>query len=191
MNKWLFGFLLLALCASCKSKKKKETDADNAKFFPVLSFLQSQVKEMDTSLYTITKIETINGKTDTTFIPREEFRKYAKDFLEIPDITEKKWKGDYNEATDYDTTIGRAVFIYSATDPELELQQQHVTILPTFGGNDEVKTIFLHKIINDDDSTVEKKMYWEVKNYFIITTIVQKEDNPEQVRKLQVYWKGF
>ena len=191
MNKWFFGILLLAFCAACKSKKKKKADVDNRDFFPALSFLQSQVKEIDTSLYSIQKIETINGRSDTSFIPREEFRNYAKDFLEIPDITQEKWKGDYVETTDYDTDMGRAVLVYSAMDPELELRQQHVTILPTLGGNDEVKSIFLHRIINDEDSTVEKKMYWEVKNYFTITSIVQKEDSPEQIRKLQVFWKGF
>jgi hypothetical protein len=190
MNKWLFGFLLAFFCIACKSKKKNAA-IDNSKFFPVVSFLQSQVKGMDTSLQSITKIEMVNGKADTTVIPREDFRNYAKDFLEIPDITQKKWKGDYTESTDYDESMERAVLIYTATDPELELRQQHVTILPTFGGNDEVKTIFLHKITNDDESTVEKKMYWEVNNYFTITTITQKENAPEQVRKLQVFWRGF
>lgn len=191
MRKWLFCFILAVLCIACKSKKNKNADIDNSNFFPVLSFLQSQVRGVDTSLYSITKIETINGKTDTTAIPREEFRKYAKDFLEIPDITKKEWKGDYSETTSYDTLIGRALLTYTANNSDLELLRQDVTILPTFGGNDEVKTIYIHQLLNEDDEIIEKKMYWEVNNYFTITTITQKEKGPERVKKLQLFWRGF
>jgi len=189
MNRAALSFLMAIFCFACKGKKKPESDVDNTKFFPVVSFFQSQVKDVDTSLYFITKIETVNNSSDTTVIPREEFRKYAKDFLELPDITDKKWKGDYAETTQYDTAMGRALLFYNAIDEDAELKRQDVTIMPTFGGNDEVKTIYVHLIKDEKDSTVEKKMYWEVGKYFSIVTIVQKEKEQEQVKKLQVNWQ--
>jgi len=190
MNQWIYCLLLAALCTACKSKRKKTEAADNTRFFPVLSFLQSQVKEVDTSLYTITVIETVAGRSDTVIIPRERLRNYASDFLEIPDITQPKWKGDYSETTQYDTMMGRAFLIYTANDAELLLQRQDVTITPSFGGNDEIKTVFVHTIKNAGDSTVEKKMYWVVNDHFIINTIVQRQDGSELVRKRQVFWRG-
>jgi hypothetical protein len=189
MNRWIFCLVSVVVVIACKSKKKTEGDADNSKFFPVVSFLQSQMKDVDTSLYFITKIETEGNRSDTLVIPREDFRKYAKDFLEIPDITTEKYKGDYTETSQYDADLGRASLIYNTTNADAELKRQDVTIMPTFGGNDEVKTIYIHLVKDAGDNTIEKKMYWEVKNYFSVVTITQKENGPEQVKKLQVYWK--
>ncbi len=189
MNKAALLFFIVAFCTACKQKKKPESDVDNTQFFPVVSYLQSQVKDVDTSLYFITKIETANNRSDTLVISREDFRKYAKDFLELPDITDKKWKGDYTEITQYDSSMGRALFFYTAVDEDAELKRQDVTIMPTFGGNDEVKTIYVHLIKDGKDSTVEKKMFWEVDKHFSIVTIVQKENAPEQIKKLQVHWQ--
>jgi hypothetical protein len=189
MNKVVVLFFFLTLCYACKTKKKPESDVDNTQFFPVVSYLQSQVKDVDTSLYFITKIETINNRSDTLVIAREDFRKYAKEFLELPDITDKKWKGEYIETTQYDSSMGRALFFYNAVDEDAELKRQDITVMPTFGGNDEVKTIYVHLVKEGKDSTVEKKMYWEVDKYFSIVTIVQKENIPDQIKKLQVHWQ--
>ena len=73
----------LALFA-CKSKKEEVKET----FFPVLSFIKSQVAHVDTSLYPIIKLTFIDStRTDTEYIKREDFRSLAKDFLELPDLT--------------------------------------------------------------------------------------------------------
>src|SRR6187399_2070762 len=88
------GVLTLILFA-CKQKK---TEDKNESFFPALSFLQSQVADIDTSLYSIKKIVYIDSlHSDTSWVNREEFRGLAKDFLAIPDIARKKYKKLYAE----------------------------------------------------------------------------------------------
>jgi hypothetical protein len=55
MYKLLFASLLgCTLVYSCKSKKEGEEPTN---YFPVLSFLKSQVTNVDTSLYQIIKIQ--------------------------------------------------------------------------------------------------------------------------------------
>jgi hypothetical protein len=190
MKRLVYIFLIVLICFGCKSRKKKG-EADNSKFFPVLSVVQSEIKDVDTSVYRIIKVETKGDRRDTTDIPREDFSKYAADFLDIPDITADKWKGDYYESSHYDTLMGRVNISYTATDPDMELLRQDISIMPTFGNNDQVKTIYMQKITNQGDSTVEKKMFWEVHKSFRIITIVQKENEPEKVRKLEVFWHDY
>ncbi len=86
--KKIFWSLSIFVCLySCGGEKKPDS-----KFFPALSFIKSQVAHVDTSLYRIIKIEKTDSVPDTTFIQRQEFRRYANDFLTIPDITIKKNK---------------------------------------------------------------------------------------------------
>lgn len=153
MKRWLCYLFFIGL-VSCSSKKKEEKDT--SKYFPVLSPLQSQLKHLDTSMYSFIKIETEDGRSDTTYLRREEVRQYAKEFLNIPDVTQRKWGSDYIESTGYDTLLGRAFKNYTSDNEDQTTVKQQVFIMPTFGGNDEVKTVYIEKLINDDDSSVEK-----------------------------------
>lgn len=84
-NLLLTGIILL-LVASCKDKEEDSTK----KFISIHSYINSQIAGVDTSLYAIIKLDIIDStRTDTTYVKREEFRTLAKDFLDLPDITEK------------------------------------------------------------------------------------------------------
>ena len=79
MKKWTFIPLLALIFTACQSEKTEE--GQEKTFFPVLSYLNSQVAHVDTSLYCIVKITTVGDKSDTVYLKREEFRKAAADFL--------------------------------------------------------------------------------------------------------------
>lgn len=191
MNKWLFVSAIVTLMLSCSTKKKETEKVDTSQYFPILSYLKSQVKALDTSMYRFIKIETADGKTDTSDISREDVRKYANDFLEIPDITDSDYGSDYSALTSYDSLMGRVFMSYTAYDKDVEVVKQDVTILPRFGdGADEVKTVYIEKIKSDDDKTIEKKMLWEMKKYFNIITITQKENAPEKIHSLKIEWNS-
>ena len=86
--------ILIASLFSCKQKEKSK----NEKFFPVLSFIQSQVADIDTSLHSIRKLVYVDSlRTDTIYIHREQFREAAKDFLSIPDLSSSKYEDRYTE----------------------------------------------------------------------------------------------
>lgn len=182
-----YFFLLLVfvtLMTACNNKKDSKTG-----FFPVLSFIQSQVAHVDTSLYSIMKLTVIDStRTDTTYIRREDFRMQAKDFLDIPDLTLSKFKKRYSEKSMYDETLGRVVLTCLPEDPEKEnLQRQEVMITPSAAG-DRVHSIFLDYISNTRDSSVQKKMLWRVDQSFQLTVIKQKPGQPETISTTKVTW---
>lgn len=181
----LLLFTTLALIA-CNSKNKNSEEA--GEFFPVRSYLQSQVKHIDTSLYALRKIVRSGGRSDTVFISREQFRKEATDFLTIPDIASHKWKDDYTESRLYDDALKRAIFSYTPKDEDAPILRQDVTIEPGAGGEDAVRTIFINRIEEKGDSSVQKKMLWEVGRRFQVVTTVSQKGKPDVNRIREVWW---
>jgi hypothetical protein len=183
MNRWLI-LALLTIIFSCK---EEEEDPSKEAFFPVKSFLQSQVTQVDSSIYRIIKITTTGGKKDTAFVKREEFKTLAKDFLDIPDIASKKWRNDYKESQIYDDQIENAVFNYMPVDEDGEIRRQDVIIKPSREG-DKVQTIFIERLLEEKGEPVRKLLTWEVDKRFKIVTIKKMEKGPEQVETMEVVW---
>src|SRR5829696_4648555 len=142
MNKILIGLICTISLAACKTKKKKDTEA--TQFFPVLSFLKGQAKTIDTT-------------STTTYIKREEFSKYAQDFLELPDISSDKWKDDYEETRMFDGELNNVILTYTTTDEDNKIRREDVMLEPNNAGtNSEVKNVIINTLQPGKDSTVEK-----------------------------------
>jgi len=187
VTKLFFPALFLFLLSSCGHKKKDKKE----KFFPVLSIIQSQVKHVDTSLYTIRKIIFHDSlKNDTLYIPREEFRQEAQDFLTIPDISATEYSGRFTETKDFYPELNRASFLYLPVNPEKEeIQRQEVLLRP---GNhvveDRITNIIINSLVNTRDSSVQKKMMWTIDKSFQVTTIGQLKNEEEKVSTFKIVW---
>ena len=184
-----FVFLVVAMgFMACKSKKKEE---NKEAWFPVVSYLQSQVKEVDTSLYRLVKVETVDSTSDSTVIPREEFRKYAQDFLSIPDISTGSKKEHYKEDKMYDDVLNNVILTYTTQDTTEELRREDVMLQPDNAGNSQVKTIIIDRLSNNGNTSIEKNMVWQVNKRFLIVTKTQTSGSPEKIKKLEVIWNDF
>lgn len=175
----------LIVILSCKNKVEEKD-----KYFPVISFLNSQVAHVDTSVYAIKKITIQDSISDTVFVPREEFRQLAKDFLDAPEISNKQLRDKYTESEYYDDMLKKVIITYSPTEKDLELQRQEVHISPNTGDGDKISTIILNRYHANKDSTVQKRMLWQVDERFQIVTTIQKPGVTEQTTTLKVIWNN-
>src|SRR5215210_1434544 len=114
-------FILGTALGTIACKQKDKADAD---FFPALSFIQSQVKNVDTSVYSLLKIVTVDSRKDTVYMRREDFRKEARDFLSLPDITAKKWRKKYTETKMYEEDLNCVVLTYTPNDEDAQIRRQ-------------------------------------------------------------------
>jgi hypothetical protein len=180
-------FLALFLLISCKQKKKEKPP--NERFFPVLSFIKSQVAQVDTSLFSIRKVIYVDSaKTDTTYYPREKFKDLATDFLNIPDLADPKYAERFKEEKQFDETLNRVILTYlPVTDEKEEIQRQEVLIHPDPSG-DKITSIIIDYFINNKDSSVQKKMLWQVDQSFQVTTTRQLAGQPETNSTYKVIW---
>jgi hypothetical protein len=187
MKNWFIVILLAGLVISCKSKEKKE----EKKYISVLSLIKAQVAHIDTSLYPIIKIVSYDSlRQDTTHIPREEFAKEAKDFLDIPDLSDPKVAKRYKEDPPrYDELIGRVIFKYTPVDPDKEeVKNQEFLATPVAGQDAKINNVIILREISNRDSFLQKKMLWKMDRSFQIVTTSQKKGTPEVTTVTRVIW---
>lgn len=185
IRSFLPAFAALFLAVSCKEKKKDGKE----NFFPAISFIKSQVAHVDTSLYSIIQLNMVDStRTDTIYVPREQFRSLAKDFLELPDISEKKLRADYKEEKLFDETLNTVILSYMPEKPGKQtIHRQDVLIVPDPGG-DKVKSIIIDYGWSNKDSAIEKKMLWQADRSFQVTTIRQLPGRQESITTTKVVW---
>ena len=186
-NHFLFSILIIlsGVFISCKPKDKDKKE----KYFPVLSFIQSQISEIDTSLYSIRRLITVDSlPADTVYIHREQFREAAKDFLSIPDLSASKYEDRYTEEKQFDETLNRVILIYIPLKPEKEeIQRQEVLIKPDPSG-DKITNIIINRIVNTKDSSMQKRLFWKVDESFQVITIKQLNGQAETTSTVKVIW---
>lgn len=182
----LLIFSALIIVTGCKSKDKEPPK----NFISVLSLIEKQVAHIDTSLYSIVKVETRDSlHSDTSYIKREDFRAVAKEFLEIPDLSDPKVAKRYKEENRYDELLNRVIITYTPLKPEKEeIQKQEILVTPNVASGDKVNNIIIERVINTRDGFLEKKMLWQTDKSFLITTTSQKPGEPEIITTTRVTW---
>jgi hypothetical protein len=184
-----YSILLLSIIltiTSCKQKEEKETN----NFISVLSLIEKQVAHVDTSLYAITKVVyTDSLHSDTTYIPREDFRSVAKEFLDIPDLSAKKVAKLYKEETRYDELLNRVIITYTPVNAdEVEIKKQELQVTPNIATGDKVNNVIINRVINNRDGFLKKDMLWQMDKSFQIVTTTQQPGQPEIIITTKVTW---
>jgi hypothetical protein len=181
-------FLLSIILATASCKQKKETETKN--FISVLSLIEKQVAHVDTSLYAITKVVyTDSLHIDTSYIPREDFRSVAKEFLDIPDLSAKKVAKLYKEETRYDELLNRVIITYTPINAdEVEIKKQELQVTPNAATGDKVNNVIINRLINNRDGFLKKDMLWQMDKSFQIVTTTQQPGQPEIITTTKVTW---
>jgi hypothetical protein len=184
------GFCCLILIISIGCKHKKKEPVDNSNYFPVRAFLNSQVSKLDTSLFSITRIITANGVSDSTPIPRDSVRGLAREFLDIPDLRSEDGK-DYTEIIDYDTAMQAGSWSYVNMESDIP-KMQVFFVKSGLNYTDAVTTVYVEKEISKGDSLVQKRLLWDVlEHYFQVRTITSKKNTSDKIRDVRVIWQDF
>lgn len=189
MNRVLVILVFAILLFSCSQKKKQQNKEEQ--FFPVSSYLKGQVAQMDSSLSTIMAIQQQDSsKPDTTYVRNKEFKSYAKEFLDLPDISSDKLRGDYQVTNMYDDLLDSYIFTYTTDEKDDVIKKQDVLVEPGENGENNIKTINIDKWETKGDSTIHKNMVWDSGKRFLIITKVQKNNQPEKIHTLEVKWNN-
>jgi len=192
MKKIIGLLVIFSVLQACRSGKKNENQDSKNNVTPVLSFIQSQVSQIDTSLFAIQKIEILDSlHSDTIDVSRNDFRSLAKDFLSIADISSKKYKDEYEETKNYDQDLQLISFLtLPKAAPSSDIQKQEVIIKPDYEGG-KIQTIYIDRGWSNKDSSVIKKMIWQVDEYFQVLTLKQLPGQAETSHILKVTWKDY
>lgn len=184
------NYLILAAIAfvalsACKEKNKTEEEIP----ISAVSIIKGQLKHLDSSLYQIMKIESRNGNPDTTFIKREDIRKYAASFLDLPDIANDDYHKNYTEDRLIVAETQTLNIISTAERRNAEIQKQVIITDLTDLANGRVQSIYIDRYKSAGDSAIQLKLFWEIDKSFSIDSIIQKDDQPERFHRIKVEWQ--
>ena len=173
------------LLSACKGKsKEKENQPISA-----LSIIKGQLHHLDTSLYQVTRFETENSITDTTYIKREEIRSYAAPFLSLPDIADKNYDKKYTEDKLIDAQQQTLSITSTAKTGTEDIQKQIIIVNVADPSNGKVQSIYIERSQNAGDSTIEQKLFWEIDKFFSVGSIISKENQPEKTHLTKIAWQ--
>ena len=190
MKKQLFIFFILLPFAlyNCtnndtSSDQSKEDTAGKA-FYPVGNYIRSQLAYIDSMPLAVIKYTTIHNVTDTSIIEKKDFKHIAAAFI-TPDISSPEFKSQYEEHSFIDATLGTITLTYTAKNDKVQIRKTDILLNQENTG---VRTIYVEKIIPGSDSLVIKKMLWIANLNCQITTLIQKEGQPEAVILERYVW---
>lgn len=191
MKRISFIILSAFVFVGCRSKKAKP-DVPAADFFPVKSYLQGQVAQLDTSPASFYKVETINGRSDTVSIKNKDVKTYAADFINLPDISASAIKNDYSIDHLYDDMLEAFVFTFT-TKEDHPVKREDVVLDPQLNdqGKNDIKSVFVQMDEIKKDTAVQKNLLWEANRNFKIITTLQVAQQPAQIKTVCIFWNVF
>jgi len=194
MQKKLFPFILwLAfIFSSCHSANSPEItpivdSAEVVSIFPVTNFLKGQLREIDSMDVTPLRTITSNGKTDSTWLKREDIRPAAAIFL-TPLIDSASMYSLFSEKSFLDQTINSYTFSY---DPKVKLPDSikltHWDVYMSPQTNT-VTRIYMVKENVENNTDVINQLTWFANKWFSIRTITQQKGKQPEVKEEKMIW---
>ena len=197
MKKLLAGcfFLILIGCKNARRETAPSNPTDTVQkkekaYFPVLDYIQSEIRYVDSLPVGILKYTTRNGVTDSTYIKPEEFHQLAGEFLS-PALAKQTFEKEYNETSFFDNTTQYSSFLYSTNNKELPVQRVDVVVKQEDVVYNKVKSIYMEKFYNNADSSATQKMYWKAGQNFQINTEIKTSNTETITRQIKVVWNPF
>lgn len=186
MKKTLASLLLFtAILFACKQEKKPV----GKPYISVPSLIRAQVNQVDTSLFVIRKIVTVDSTSDTSFLRREDFATEAKDFLELPDLADPKIAIDYKQdSAIYDEFLNRVILTYRPVNENALIRKEEILVTPSLMEGDHFQSVMVTTFRQDRNGSVQKEMLWRMDKSFQVVTTRQTPGQPEKTSTLKIIW---
>ncbi|MDQ6756059.1 MAG: hypothetical protein M3004_03905 [Bacteroidota bacterium] len=192
-SKELWAVIFITFLLSCNNQKtstpnhQQRDSLENHTFFPVTEYLLGQLKEIDSLPITPLKIITLNGKSDSLWMKKEDIRIFAQPFLH-PEIDTTNFKKIFRERSFLDQTIDAVTFSYDPIDKlpdSLPLKRWDVYIDPQ---KNSIKRIYLVKETFTNGLRQTFQLTWKPNQWCKITTITEQAGKQPLIKEETMKW---
>ena len=189
--KLMIVMVLLAGCDGDEDPGSPTKIADSSEVvkvhFPVLDFIKSEIRFVDSLPVGIMKYTIQNGIIDSSYIPQEEFHRLAQQFV-LPALHKETFEKEFSETSFFDNTTQFASMVYSTNNKSLDVQRVDVLAKPEDVVYNKVQSIYIEKHSQNNDSSITEKLYWKAGQNFQITTETQTPTAETITRQIKVVW---
>ncbi len=183
-----FIIFLIILVSACKNKSgassQQSEDTAHKEYYPISSFINAQLKNLDSLPLAVIKYTSAGNKTDTTVVDKKDFASVAG-YFNSPDITAPGIKEQIEETSFIDASIGTIMLTYTAKNDSLPLRKADVLLKQE---DSRVRTIYIEKQAPVAGGTAIKKMLWTADRNCLITTINHTNGHPEEIIIEKYVW---
>jgi hypothetical protein len=159
-------------------------------YFPVIDFIKSEIRFVDSLPVGIMKYTTENNITDSGYIELAEFHRLAQEFLHA-DLTREAFENNYSETSFFDNTTQYASFLYLSNKKNVKVNRVDVLARPEDVVYNKVNSIYMEKNIENRDSSTTQKLYWKAGKNFQINTEIRKPNQEAITRQVKVVWNTW
>lgn len=195
--KYFMNAFVLFLIIGCKNGDPQPTPLKNVdtinkvkSYFPVLDFIQSEIRYVDSLPVGIMRYRTQNGVTDSGYIKHEEFHALAQEFLPA-ELNRKTFENEFTENSFFDNTTQFSSFLYSTNNSNLSVHRVDVVVKPQDVVYNNVKSIYMEKLFERADTSIKQKLYWKAGQNFSITTEVRTTKLELPSSYVKVVWNPW
>jgi hypothetical protein len=198
MKFFFAAILITCLFSFCSDNNKQAAvvttdntgkDSTPVSFFPVTSFLEGQMAELDSLQITFLHIITVKEKTDSVWERRENIRPLLKPFL-----AEKIDTGNLTslfKVTKFnDQTINAITFTYEPVKPlpdSVSLRHWDLYINPETG---KVSKVYILREVNEAGKKYTQQLTWQTGKWAKINTLSDNVNGiTEVVKEDKVVWR--
>jgi len=185
----------LVACKNSASEEKPEVQnqqdtvaGKKKQFFPVLDFIKSEIKTVDSLPIGIKKYTTVGSRLDSVYIKPEEFDRLAAEFIST-DLEPGKFELKYTETSFFDNSTRASSFVYTPVNNQDSIKR--VNVLITAGSSyDKVSGVYMEKIMLQNDTSIIRKLYWKPGKQFQVNSEIQVSDKSPSTTKVRVVWNS-
>lgn len=132
-------------------------DSAAEKFFPVLDFMKSEVRTVDSLPVGIKVYRTEGEKKDSGYLKPEEFHQLTDEFL-TTELESSQFKKNYKESSFYDRSTKTSTFHYEPKNEDATIRRIDV-ITSSTDTYDKVTSVYIEKINGKEQDL--KKLFWK------------------------------
>lgn len=189
----MFIIIVVYVLSACSERNsgKDISEEGPVRFFPVTSFIEAQIKSFDTLQVNPMHLLTVDGHTDTFWLPQPgEARGLLKAFTEHT-ITDTNLCRYFNESKFNDLTLDAVTFTYDPKRTETIGTYTPIRHWDVYVNNatGKIKRIYLVKRVADKQGEVEQQLTWVADKWAKITTLTKDEKGRYRLRREEkVVW---
>lgn len=186
----LILFFLPLFVWGCYQKKNELIITNNqatSQFIPVTQFILGEIHKIDSLPTTPLKIITEDGKSDSQWINKDQFKKEAATFLH-PIIDSEHLHSFYSEKSFLDQTIGAFTFSYdpiSSLSDTITLKNWNVYVDPQ---THTIKRVYLVKQYSLHSDQFTEQLTWKTDESFKINLITRYRNGKSKLKETELIW---